>query len=91
METALKNINNLLNRLNHNNIMIVNTPNFYWNGNTITNDTTAMFKQTGTFRFNKDHTFENFLKENENNVIVIHVDNENMNFEHDMRMCIIHK
>lgn len=62
-------VNELLKKLGHENILVTNTPIFYWNGNTVT-DETAPIKQVSTFRLNEDFNFSDLLTKYADNKIV---------------------
>ena len=64
-------VNELLKNLGHQNISVVETPIFYWNGNAVTDDETAPVKQVGTFRLSEKFGFSDFLTTHADKKIVL--------------------
>jgi len=62
-------VNELLRELGYNNIKIVNTPYFHWNGESITDDETTSSKRVGSYHLKNG--FKNFIDKNKNNKIII--------------------
>lgn len=72
MEKISKNfVNELLKKLGHENISVVEKPIFYWNGNSVTDDETAPVKQVSSFILNEKLNFSNFFKNNFGKKIVL--------------------
>ena len=69
--TVSKNVvNELLKNLGHNNISVVETPVFHWNGSEVTNDMADPIKLVVSYMLNEDFTFPDFLKAHSDKKIV---------------------
>lgn len=65
-----KMVNELLKKLGHQNISVVEKPIFYWNGNEVTNDETAPIKKVSVFKLSENFDFLDFLKTHADKKIV---------------------
>ncbi len=65
-----KMVNELLRNLGHSNIEVVENPSFYWNGNTVTSDTTAPVKNVATLKLHGESGFSDFLERHSDKKIV---------------------
>lgn len=64
-------VNELLKNLGHQNISVVEKPNFHWNGNAVTDDETAPVKQVSSFRLSEKFGFSDFLTTHSDKKIVL--------------------
>ena len=64
-------VNELLEKLGHKNISVVEKPIFHWNGNVVTDDETAPVKEVCSFKLHKNFTFSDFLRKYSDKKIVL--------------------
>lgn len=64
-------MNQLLKQLGYSNLMVSHNPSFYWNGNDITDDNTAAYQTTRTYKLKDNTTLLDFLDEYKDKKIVL--------------------
>ena len=83
-------VNELLKNLGHQNISVVEKPNFYWNGNAVTDDETAPVKQVSSFRLSEKFGFSDFLTTHADKKIVLigYTDGKLVNENNEIRAFV---
>ena len=83
-------VNELLKNLGHQNISVVEKPNFYWNGNSVTDDETAPMKQVSSFRLSEKFGVSDFLTTHADKKIVLigYTDGKLVNENNEIRAFV---
>jgi hypothetical protein len=83
-------VNELLKKLGHQNISVVEKPIFYWNGNAVTDDETAPLKMIESFRLSEKFGFLDFLAAHVDKKIVLMgwTDGKLVNEDNEIRVFV---
>ncbi len=83
-------VNELLKKLGHQNISVVEKPIFYWDGNEVTDDDTFPIKQVQSFVLNEKFKFSDFLTKYSDKKIVLigHPNGKLVNDNNEIRVFI---
>lgn len=69
-------INELFKNLGYDNVSIIETPLFHWNGESITNEKTDSIKTVNNYMLNNEYNFLDFLNSNRDKKIHLLISSE---------------